>query len=89
MKFEVVDQSTVTFVSRKNRKSKYDDIFVSLKSLAEGKSLVIKVEEGKSAEKLRANLYQLLRNHKLSNFNLNVLSDQTGIAINKKETKGE
>jgi len=85
MKFEVVDQSTVTFVSRKNRKSKYDDVFVSLKSLAEGKSLVIKVEEGKSAEKLRQNVFQALRNHDLGTFKVSLLEDQTGVAISKKE----
>ena len=89
MKFETVNQDQVTFVSRQSRSSKYDELFLSLKALEEGKCVVIKVDEGKSAEKLRANLYQSLRNHRLSNFNLNILSDQTGIAINKKETKGE
>jgi len=89
MKFETVNQDQVMFVSRKGRSSKYDELFLSLKALGTGKCVVIKVDEGKSAEKLRANLYQSLRNHRLSNFNLNILSDQTGIAINKKETKGE
>lgn len=85
MKFEVVDQSTVTFVSRKSRQSKYDDVFVSLKSLAEGKSLVIKVDEGKSVEKLRQNLFQALRNHELDTFKVSILEDQSGVAINRKE----
>jgi type VI protein secretion system component Hcp len=85
MKFEVVDQSTVTFVSRKNRKSKYDDIFVSLKSLVKGKSLIIKVEGDKSVEKLRQNIFQALRNHDLDTFKVGVLEDQSGVAISKKE----
>jgi len=85
MKFEVVDQNTVTFVSRKNRKSKYDDVFVSLKSLAEGKSLIIKVEEGKSVEKLRQNIFQALRNHGFDTFKINLLGDESGVAISKKE----
>ena len=87
MKFEVVDQNSVTFVSRKSRQSKYNDIFVSLKSLAEGKTLVIKVDEGKSVEKLRQNLFQALRNHDLGTFKVNLLEDQTGVAISKRENK--
>jgi len=87
MKFEVVDQNSITFVSRKSRRSKYDDVFVSLKSLAEGKTLVIKVDEGKSVEKLRQNLFQALRNHDLDTFKVGVLEDQTGVAISKREDK--
>jgi len=85
MKFETVSQNDVTFVSRKNRSSKYDELFLSLKALATGKCVVIKTDEGKSAEKLRQNIFQALRNHDLDTFKVNLLEDQTGVAISKKE----
>ena len=87
MKFETVNQNTVTLVSRKNRSSKYDKLFLSLKALEAGKCVVIKVDEGKSVEKLRQNIFQALRNHDLDAFKVGVLEDQTGVAISKKEEK--
>jgi len=85
MKFETMNQNDVTFVSRKNRSSKYDELFLSLKALDAGKCVVIKVDEGKSVEKLRQNLFQALRNHDLGTFKISVLEGQTGVAISKKE----
>jgi len=85
MKFETVNQDQVTFVSRKGRSSKYDELFLSLKALETGKCVVIKTDEGKSVEKLRQNLFQALRNHDLGIFKVSVLEDQTGVAISKKE----
>lgn len=87
MKFETMNQNDVTFVQRATRKSKYDDLFLSLKALENGKCVVIKVDEGKSVEKLRQNLFQALRNHDLDNFQVNILETQDGVAINKRESK--
>lgn len=87
MKFETVNQDQVTFVSRATRKSKYDDLFLSLKALESGKCVVIKIEEGKSVEKLRQNLFQALRGHDLDAFKVSLLEDKTGVAISKKENK--
>lgn len=85
MNFNVVDAEEVTFIQRKNRSSKYDKLFLSLKALEAGKCVVIKVDEGKSVEKLRQNIFQALRNHDLNNFKVSLLEDQGGIAISKKE----
>lgn len=89
MKFETMNQGDVTFVSRKNRSSKYDELFLSLKALEDGKCVVIKITEGKSIEKLRQNLFQALRNHDFDTFKVSVLEDQSGVAINKRENKNE
>ena len=85
MNFETVDQNQVTFVSRKNRSSKYDKLFLSLKALEDGKCIIIKADEGKQVEKLRQNIFQALRNHDLDNFRVSILENQTGVAISKKE----
>lgn len=87
MEFETVSQDQVTFVSRKNRSSKYNDLFISLTALEKGKCVVIKADEGKSVEKLRQNIFQALRNHDLNIFKVGVLEDQTGVAISKREDK--
>jgi hypothetical protein len=89
MKFETVNQDQVTFVSRQSRSSKYDELFLSLKALEEGKCVVIKIDEGKSINKIKQNITQALRNHDLDTFKVSVLQDESGVAISRKENKNE
>jgi hypothetical protein len=89
MKFEVVGQNDVTFVSRKNRSSKYDELFLSLKALEAGKCVVIKVDEGKSINKIKQNITQAVRNHKIdfSDFKISTTEDMKSVVILRKNAK--
>lgn len=89
MKFETVNQDQVTFVSRRNRSSKYDELFLSLKALATGKCVVIKTDEGKSVEKLRQNITQAMRNHQIdfSDFKISITEDMRSVVVSRKNMK--
>jgi hypothetical protein len=86
MEFETVNQNQVTFVSRRNRSSKYDELFLSLKALDAGKCIVIKIEENKSINKIKQNITQALRNHQIdfSDFKISTTEDMKSVVILRK-----
>jgi len=87
MKFETKNVNDVSVVTRKNRTSKYQPLIQAITALEGGKVLVVKCEEDQTAEALRSNLYQALRNQEVntSTLRLALEEDESGVVISKKE----
>jgi len=89
MNFEVKKAGEVKVVTRKQRTSKYEPIIKALTTLENGKEIVVNCDENQTADQLRQNLYQGLRNQEFDTATLKISTkeDGTGIVLSKEVTK--
>jgi hypothetical protein len=87
MNFQIKNVNDVNVVSRKNRTSKYEPLIKALTSLEGDNVVVVNCEDNQTAEQLRQNIYQGLRNQKfdISTMKISLKEDQTGIVFSKKD----
>jgi len=87
MNFQIKNVNDVKVVSRKNRSSKYEPLIKALTSLEGDNVVVVNCEENQTAEQLRQNIYQGLRNQKfnIDTIKISLTEDHNGIVFSKKD----